>query len=122
MEINDYVSPVCLPLAGMLPDTIGIDPEVAGWGAVDMLARRFSDVLRYVFVPFSDMDQCTNIYKMQRMKIGNELMRKVTNAFIVHWSIVRGRTVVCRWREGGQLCRRQWVSSHAGGRHSPAPV
>ena len=70
VEVNDYVSPVCLPIAGMLPHTIDMDPEVAGWGAVDMLARRFSDVLRYVFVPFSDMDQCSNIYKMQRMKIG----------------------------------------------------
>ena len=65
----DYVSPVCLPFTEMLPrthtqDTDATDPEVAGWGAVDVLARRFADVLQYVVVPFSDTTNCTRIYKV----------------------------------------------------------
>ena len=69
--IADYVSPVCLPFPEMMPDPsdvpmeeIGIDPEVAGWGAVDVLARRFADVLQYVVVPFADTDDCSRIYKV----------------------------------------------------------
>ena len=42
------------------------DPEVAGWGAIDMMARRFSDVLQYVFVPFSNHDNCSDIYKVRK--------------------------------------------------------
>ena len=63
------MSPVCLPFTEMLPrthtqDTDHTDPEVAGWGAVDVLARRFADVLQYVVVPFSDTTNCTRIYKV----------------------------------------------------------
>ena len=38
---SDYVSPVCLPFPEMMPEEVKIEPEVAGWGAVDVLARRF---------------------------------------------------------------------------------
>ena len=72
----DYVSPVCLPFPEMMPDPsdvpmeeIGIDPEVAGWGAVDVLARRFADVLQYVSVPFADTDDCSKIYKVCHITI-----------------------------------------------------
>ena len=63
------MSPVCLPFTELLPrtdtqDTDATDPEVAGWGAVDVLARRFADVLQYVVVPFSDTTNCTRIYKV----------------------------------------------------------
>jgi len=37
---SDYVSPVCLPFPEMMPEEVKIEPEVAGWGAVDVLARR----------------------------------------------------------------------------------
>ena len=67
----DYVSPVCLPFPEMKPDSsdsvmeeMDTDPEVAGWGAVDVLARRFADVLQYVVVPFADTEDCTRIYKV----------------------------------------------------------
>lgn len=70
-DISDYVSPVCLPFPEMMPDPsdvpmeeMGTDPEVAGWGAVDVLARRFADVLQYVVVPFADTEDCSKIYKV----------------------------------------------------------
>ena len=67
--IEDYVSSVCLPFPEMKPDAEDslmedTDPEVAGWGAVDVLARRFADILQYVVVPFSDTEDCTRIYKV----------------------------------------------------------
>ena len=37
---SDYVSPVCLPFPEMMPEEVKIEPEVAGRGAVDVLARR----------------------------------------------------------------------------------
>ena len=49
--------------------------EVAGWGAVDILARRFSDILRYVIVPISNTDQCNDIYKMQRVNLGRSIFK-----------------------------------------------
>ena len=70
MNINtaDYVSPVCLPFPEMKPDSsesmMDTDPEVAGWGAVDVLARRFADVLQYVVVPFADTEDCSRLYKV----------------------------------------------------------
>ena len=60
----DYVSPVCLPFSEMMTSSLDSDPEVAGWGAVDPLARRFSDVLQYVIVPLADKEDCVEIYKV----------------------------------------------------------
>ena len=40
------------------------DPEVAGWGAVDPLARRFSNVTQWVVVPLTDKEDCVDIYKV----------------------------------------------------------
>ena len=60
----DYVSPVCLPFSEMMTSTLDSDPEVAGWGAVDPLARRFSDILQYVIVPLADKEDCKDIYKV----------------------------------------------------------
>ena len=62
------MSPVCLPFPEMKPDSsesmMDTDPEVAGWGAVDVLARRFADVLQYVVVPFADTEDCSRLYKV----------------------------------------------------------
>ena len=41
LMLSDYVSPVCLPFPEMMPEEVKIEPEVAGWGATDILARRF---------------------------------------------------------------------------------
>jgi len=68
---NDYVSPVCLPFNEMLPEELKNDPEVAGWGAIDIRARRFADVLQYVPVPFYDSQNCSNLYKLQRVKLSD---------------------------------------------------
>ena len=38
---SDYVSPVCLPFPEVMPEQVNQDPEVAGWGAIDIFARRF---------------------------------------------------------------------------------
>lgn len=67
---NDYVSPVCLPFPEVMPEEVKQDPEVAGWGAIDIFARRFSDVLQYVSVPFTDSTNCTELYKKQRVTVG----------------------------------------------------
>jgi len=67
---SDYVSPVCLPFPEMMPEEVKIEPEVAGWGAVDVLARRFSDVLQYVAVPFTNSSTCTELYTKQRVRLG----------------------------------------------------
>lgn len=48
----------------MMPETLDSDPEVAGWGAIDVLARRFADVLQYVVVPFFGKEKCDNVYKV----------------------------------------------------------
>ena len=48
----------------MMTSSLDSDPEVAGWGAVDPLARRFSDVLQYVIVPLADKEDCKDIYKV----------------------------------------------------------
>ena len=48
----------------MMTSSLDSDPEVAGWGAVDPLARRFSDVLQYVIVPLADKEDCVEIYKV----------------------------------------------------------
>ena len=45
-------------------DTDTDEGEVAGWGAVDVLARRFADVLQYVVVPFADTEECSRLYKV----------------------------------------------------------
>jgi len=55
----------------MMPEEVKIDPEVAGWGAIDIYARRFSDVLQYVSVPFTDSSNCTELYKKQRVTVGD---------------------------------------------------
>ena len=66
----DYVSPVCLPFSEMMTSSLDSDPEVAGWGAVDPLARRFSDVLQYVIVPLADKEDCVEIYKVVGKNLG----------------------------------------------------
>ena len=55
---------MCLPFSEMMTSTLDSDPEVAGWGAVDPLARRFSDILQYVIVPLADKEDCKDIYKV----------------------------------------------------------
>ena len=65
----DYVSPVCLPFSEMMTSTLDSDPEVAGWGAVDPLARRFSDILQYVIVPLADKEDCKDIYKVLELEV-----------------------------------------------------
>jgi len=68
---HDYVSPVCMPFPELMPEQVKHDPEVAGWGAIDIYARRFSDVLQYVSVPFTDSSNCTELYKKQRVTLGS---------------------------------------------------
>ena len=58
------MSPVCLPFSEMMPETLDSFSEVAGWGAIDVLARRFADVLQYVVVPFFGKEKCDNVYKV----------------------------------------------------------
>ena len=63
----DFVSPVCLPFSEMLSSSSSSppsDPEVAGWGAVDPLARRFSNITQWVVVPLADKEDCVDIYKV----------------------------------------------------------
>ena len=44
----DYVSPVCLPFPELMPENLDDDPEVAGWGAIDIYARRFTHKIIYI--------------------------------------------------------------------------
>ncbi|XP_023341822.1 serine protease easter [Eurytemora carolleeae] len=67
---SDFVSPICLPL----PSVFNVDyedrtPEVAGWGAIDMYARNFSDVLQYVSAPIFEFEACSALYSKQRVKL-----------------------------------------------------
>ena len=57
---------MCLPFSEMMSSSYSmpIDLEVAGWGAVDPLARRFSNVTQWVVVPLSDKEDCVDIYKV----------------------------------------------------------
>lgn len=67
---TDFISPICLPFPSVFTiDTVNREPEVAGWGAVDMYARRFSDVLQYVSVPFYGFSSCQDIYKRQKVQL-----------------------------------------------------
>lgn len=73
---NDYVSPICLPFPPFHPSApaIGTAAVVAGWGAVDKFARRFSDVLQYVSVPVAESEVCVKKYKAQRVTLGSRQM------------------------------------------------
>ena len=64
---------MCLPFAEMMSSSTSTSSsssslpselEVAGWGAVDPLARRFSNVTQWVVVPLADKDDCVDIYKV----------------------------------------------------------
>lgn len=72
---NDYVAPICLPFPEFVtepyPTGTESEPEVAGWGAIDVFARRFSDILQYVHVPFAQSDVCGKRYKAMRVKLGD---------------------------------------------------
>ena len=67
LHIIDFVSPVCLPFSEMMSSSsssLPSDLQVAGWGAVDPLARRFSNVTQWVVVPLADKEDCVDIYKV----------------------------------------------------------
>jgi len=72
--INDFVEPICLPFSNLFNK----DPapqnmvDVAGWGAIDMFARKFPVVLQFVQVPIADHDQCAEIFERQRVTIGED--------------------------------------------------
>jgi len=72
---NDFVAPICLPFPEFLtepyPTGLETEPEVAGWGAIDVFARRFSDILQYVHVPFAESDTCAQRYKAMRVTLGD---------------------------------------------------
>jgi len=72
---TDFVSPICLPIPTVydVPQEVRM-PEVAGWGATDIYARRFSDILQYASVPFFPFEDCTEIYKRQRVQLVDSQM------------------------------------------------
>jgi len=67
---SDFVSPICLPLPSTFHYNISRSRmEVAGWGATDKLARKFSDVLKHVSVPYVGLEKCKGIYEVQRVRL-----------------------------------------------------
>jgi len=72
-EINDYVSPICLPYDNdsdnYMTNRMDVDgetreilTEVAGWGATNKVGRDPADVLQYLGVNVTDTDNCKDIY------------------------------------------------------------
>ena len=63
---------MCLPFSEMMSSSssssLPSELEVAGWGAVDPLARRFSNVTQWVVVPLTDKEDCVDIYKVSKAK------------------------------------------------------
>jgi len=74
VEINDFVEPVCLPFTTEFNQEPAPKQmvDVAGWGAIDMFARKFPVVLQFVQVPIAEQDHCKQIFQRQRVTIGED--------------------------------------------------
>jgi hypothetical protein len=48
----------------------GLVTQVAGWGALDMFARNFSDVVQFVGVPITAAEACSASYQQMRVTLG----------------------------------------------------
>jgi len=74
VAINDFVEPICLPFSNQFnkEPSPPLLVDVAGWGATDMFARKFPDVLQFVQVPIHDHGLCQEIFERQRVTIGED--------------------------------------------------
>ncbi|CAH0728369.1 unnamed protein product, partial [Brenthis ino] len=64
VELNDYVSPICLPHVEQLQSlTLGELLIVAGWGKMNMSTEERARILQYVSVPVVKSETCSSFVR-----------------------------------------------------------
>eukprot|EP00088_Acartia_fossae_P030555 TRINITY_DN31561_c0_g1_i5.p1 TRINITY_DN31561_c0_g1~~TRINITY_DN31561_c0_g1_i5.p1 ORF type:complete len:290 (-),score=23.10 TRINITY_DN31561_c0_g1_i5:43-912(-) len=117
---SDFVSPICLPVPDNFKYNLnGSRIEVAGWGAIDKLATKFSSVLKHVAVPYMDLEKCKEIYEPQRVRLldtqicaggreGQDSCSGDSGSGLMMESDFHGRTYDPRWIQVGIVSFGPW--------------